>query len=97
MSMSLTEAKSFEISKREVWQAYERVKANKGAPGVDGVSLQVFGNVNLSWPHRDGVDWPQLSCFRGVGLLGQPQKMQVGSRSSSRSRSSTRFDGASGS
>ena len=33
VSTSLTEAKSFDISKREVWQAYERVKANKGAPG----------------------------------------------------------------
>jgi RNA-directed DNA polymerase len=42
VSTSLTEAKSFEISKREVWQAYERVKANKGAPGVDEVSLEAF-------------------------------------------------------
>ena len=42
MSTSLAEAKSFEISKWEVWQAYERVKANKGAPGVDGLSLEEF-------------------------------------------------------
>ena len=34
--------KSFDISKREVWEAYEKVKANKGAPGVDGRSLEKF-------------------------------------------------------
>jgi group II intron reverse transcriptase/maturase len=34
--------KSFAISKAEVWQAYGVVKANKGAAGVDGVSIEVF-------------------------------------------------------
>ena len=34
--------KPFEISRREVWEAYERVKANKGAPGVDGCSIEEF-------------------------------------------------------
>lgn len=34
--------KSFEISKQEVWEAYQRVKANKGAPGVDEVNLEDF-------------------------------------------------------
>jgi RNA-directed DNA polymerase len=34
--------KPFEISKREVWKAYKRVKANKGAPGVDGCSIEEF-------------------------------------------------------
>ncbi|MFZ1285971.1 MAG: reverse transcriptase domain-containing protein [Candidatus Phosphoribacter sp.] len=42
MSTSLLERKSFEISKWEVWQAFQRVKANKGAPGVDGVSIADF-------------------------------------------------------
>lgn len=34
--------KPFDISKREVWEAYEKVKANKGAAGVDGCSIEVF-------------------------------------------------------
>jgi RNA-directed DNA polymerase len=34
--------KPFDISKQEVWEAYERVKANKGAPGVDGCSIEDF-------------------------------------------------------
>jgi group II intron reverse transcriptase/maturase len=34
--------KSFDISKRLVWEAYRRVKANKGAPGVDEQSLAEF-------------------------------------------------------
>jgi RNA-directed DNA polymerase len=34
--------KAFDISKWEVWEAYERVKANRGAPGVDGCSLEDF-------------------------------------------------------
>jgi group II intron reverse transcriptase/maturase len=37
-----TEGKSFGISKQEVWEAYERVKANKGAPGVDKCSIEDF-------------------------------------------------------
>ena len=34
--------KSFEIPKRLVWEAYQRVKANKGAAGVDGQSIEEF-------------------------------------------------------
>src|SRR3954467_3817778 len=35
--------KPFDILKRAVWEAYEKVRANKGAPGVDKVSLAEFG------------------------------------------------------
>lgn len=35
-------AKPFSIPKREVWEAYNRVKANKGASGVDGQSIAEF-------------------------------------------------------
>jgi len=34
--------KPFEISKWAVQQAWEKVKANKGAPGVDGVKIEEF-------------------------------------------------------
>ena len=39
MSEPKLQAKSFEISKQVVWEAYEKVKANKGAAGVDGESI----------------------------------------------------------
>jgi retron-type reverse transcriptase len=40
-------AKPFSISKRDVWDAYKRVKANRGAAGVDGQSIAEF-EENLS-------------------------------------------------
>ena len=36
------QAKSFDISKWEVWEAYQRVKANQGAAGVDDESIEAF-------------------------------------------------------
>ena len=38
----MNEAKPFCISKKEVWEAYKRVKANKGAAGVDDQSIEGF-------------------------------------------------------
>ena len=38
----MDKAKPFCISKREVWEAYKRVKANRGAAGIDGQTIAEF-------------------------------------------------------
>ena len=50
----MTKAKSYVISKHVVWEAYKKVKANRGAAGVDGQSLAAFekdlkGNLYKIW------------------------------------------------
>ena len=44
MGEQVSPGKPFDISKWEVWQAYQKVAANKGAAGVDGVGLAEFGS-----------------------------------------------------
>jgi RNA-directed DNA polymerase len=43
--------KPFDISKRAVWEAWEKVKANKGAPRVDAVTVAEFSVIST---RRDG-------------------------------------------
>jgi retron-type reverse transcriptase len=48
------EAKPYDIPKQLVWEAYQRVKVNRGAAGVDGESLAAFekdlkGNLYKVW------------------------------------------------
>jgi len=77
--------KPYQISKHLVWEAYQRVKANKGAAGVDGESLQAFeaklkDNLYKLWnrlssgsyfpPSVRGVGIPKNSG--GVRMLGIP-------------------------
>ncbi len=38
----MDKAKPFDISKEQVWEAFKRVKANRGAAGVDGQSIKDF-------------------------------------------------------
>jgi RNA-directed DNA polymerase len=42
VSESKSAGKPFEISKKLVWEAYLRVKANKGAAGVDGQTIEQY-------------------------------------------------------
>ena len=43
----MDKAKPFDIPRREVWEAFKKVKANQGAAGVDGQSVAAF-EANLS-------------------------------------------------
>ena len=78
--------KSFDISKREVWEAYQEVKANKGAAGVDGCSIEDFekdlkGNLYKIWNRMSsGTYFPpavkavEIPKAHGAGtrILGVP-------------------------
>ena len=78
--------KSFDISKKVVFKAYEKVKANKGAAGVDEESIAEFekdlkGNLYKIWnrmssgsyfpPPVRAVEIPKAGG-RGVRVLGVP-------------------------
>ncbi len=78
--------KPFAVSKRLVWEAWRRVKANDGAEGVDEESIQAFeanlrGNLFKVWnrmssgsympPPVRAVEIPKKSG-RGVRTLGVP-------------------------
>jgi RNA-directed DNA polymerase len=78
--------KPFVVSKRIVWDAYERVKSNQGAAGVDGESIAEFeadlkGNLYKLWnrmssgsyfpPPVRAVEIPKAGG-RGVRVLGVP-------------------------
>jgi RNA-directed DNA polymerase len=78
--------KSFDISKWEVWEAYRQVKANKGAPGVDGCSIEEFeenlkNNLYRVWNRMSSGSYfpPPVKAVEipkphgnGVRILGVP-------------------------
>src|SRR4051812_23306264 len=78
--------KPFDISKWAVWEAWEKVKSNKGAPGVDGQSIAEFekdlqGNLYKIWNRMSsGSYFPppvravEIAKAHGAGtrMLGVP-------------------------
>jgi Retron-type reverse transcriptase len=87
VSVPKPDGKPFVISKRLVWEAWRRVKANKGAAGVDEESIQAFeenlrGNLYKVWnrmssgsympPPVRAVEIPKKGSGRGVRVLGVP-------------------------
>jgi RNA-directed DNA polymerase len=79
--------KPFDIPKQLVWEAYERVKANKGAAGVDGQSIVGFeadlqNNLYKIWnrmssgtyfpPAVLAVEIPKTGSGAGTRVLGVP-------------------------
>jgi RNA-directed DNA polymerase len=78
--------KPFAVSKEEVWRAYLKVRANGGAAGADGVTLEVFearlkDNLYKVWnrmasgsyfpPPVKAVEIPK-DHGRGTRMLGVP-------------------------
>ena len=81
----MTQAKPFAISKREVWEAFKKVKAKGGAAGVDGQSMEslearISANLYRLWNRMSSgsympqpvrrVDIPKLGG--GTRPLGIP-------------------------
>jgi group II intron reverse transcriptase/maturase len=78
--------KPFEISKWEVWEAYQQVKRNQGAAGVDGVSIAEFetdlkNNLYRVWNRMSSGTWfpPAVRAVEipkphggGTRMLGLP-------------------------
>ena len=86
MSELKSQDKPFDISKWVVWEAYQRVRANKGAAGVDGQSIEDFekdrdANLYKIWnrmssgsyfpPPVRAVEIPKAGG-QGVRVLGVP-------------------------
>ncbi len=47
----MTSTKPYCIAKRAVWEAYQQVKANRGAAGIDDETIALFALINL-YLHR---------------------------------------------
>ena len=65
----MVKTKSFNISKRAVWDAYRKVKANRGAAGVDHQSLEDFeqdlaNNLYKLWNRLCSGSYFPPRCFK---------------------------------
>ena len=86
MNETRPSGKAFDIPKRLIWNAYQKVKSNRGAAGVDGQTLADFvqdekDNLYKIWnrmssgtyfpPPVRAVEIPKAGG-KGVRVLGVP-------------------------
>lgn len=84
----MDETKSYEISKHVVLEAFQRVKANKGAAGIDGEDLETFesnlkNNLYKIWNRMSSGSYfpPAVKAVKipkkngGTRILGVPTVM----------------------
>ena len=75
----MTETKPFVISKALIWEAYQRVKANKGVAGIDGQTIEEFAsdekkNLYRIWNRMSSGSYLPPS-IRAVSI---PNPIQIG-------------------
>jgi len=83
--MKMIQTKSHDITKRQVWEAYKKVKANKGSAGVDGIDFEKFeanleNNLYKLWNRLSSGSYMPSAVLRveipksdgGVRRLGIP-------------------------
>ena len=71
----MDKAKPFDIPKREVWEAFKKVKANQGAAGVDRQTIAGF-EANLS--NNLYELWNRLSSGSYFPFGGRGGKKSIG-------------------
>jgi hypothetical protein len=59
----MSEARPYCISKNEVWEAYQRVKENKGAAGIDEQSIEDFEKNLKRIFTRSGIACHRVAIF----------------------------------
>jgi len=83
--MKMIQTKSQDITKRQVWEAYKKVKRNKGSGGVDGIDFEKFesnleNNLYKLWNRLSSGSYMPPAVLRveipksdgGIRVLGIP-------------------------